>query len=146
MEGPCKCISLFIIVLSSPCLMTFYKQNRKELKNTSVYIDILLILIYAIHCSTFYAFWLLSLWTLALRQFNHDWFNCVNPINKSWPRSLGGIILTFLWVCLQSCFFFKKKKHTTKPSLRVFAMCIWIQRNLLLYRKSILDHLKILHS
>ena len=108
---------LFIIVWSSSCLMTFYKQNCKELKNTSLYIDILLILIYAIHCSTFYAFWLISLWTLALRQFNHDWFNCVNPINKSWPRSLGSIILTFFWVCLQSFFFF------LKPSPRVFAMC-----------------------
>ena len=49
MEGPCMCISLFIIVWSSPCLMTFYKQNCKDLKNTSLYIDSLLILIYAIH-------------------------------------------------------------------------------------------------
>lgn len=132
-EGSCLWDSLFAIIWPNPCLMTFSKQNCGEPKGTSLYIDVLLILIHASCCSTFDAFWLLAVWTFAPRQFNHDWFNCANPINKSGPSPPGGIMLAFLWVCLQSPF--------THVRTTVFSTCSCLQGNLPPYRKGILQAL-----
>lgn len=80
---------------------------------------------------------------LALRQFNHDWFNCVNPTTNLWPRIPWWYYPDISLSVLIKLLFFFKKTLITKPSLRVFAMCIWIQRNsILLYRKKHLRSLK----